>query len=585
MLELLRCFLRPYRTKALIGISTKVVEVVLEILTPLVVARMIDVGVCAKDVGEVLRMGAVLVAFALVSYAFTLICQRLAAQVSQGMGTEVRNALYRHINHLSMSQVNRFGTPSLVTRITNDVNQVQLAVALGIRTLTRWPLLALGSLVAALLIDMRLGLVFLVCLPLITAVFALVMRSSIPYYRTMQKRLDTISLVTRESLSGMRVIRAFGQESREMARGEHAIHEQVETAIGVGRLSSLLNPATFLVMNLGVATILWVGGIEVNVGDLTTGEVMAFVNYMTQTLVSISYLANLVVVLMRGQTSAARIMQVLDCAPDLREGTVADDPMSQSKQEAVPALAFDGVSYAYDQAGASALQEVRFSLMPGQTLGIIGGTGSGKSTLVGLAIRLYDPTQGSVSVFGRDVREYTFERLRSLVSVVPQQVSLVSGTIRTNLCWRHPQASDDELWDALEAAQAADFVRALPEGLDAEVEAGGRNFSGGQRQRLSIARALVGRPRLLLLDDAASALDYATDARLRRALRALHDQTSTVIVSQRVSAIRSSERIIVLDHGRMVGTGTHEELLHGCAIYQEICASQMRQGEGEVSHG
>lgn len=574
MIELLRRFLGPYGAKALTGILTKMVEVVFEVLTPLVVARMIDEGVRASDVGVVVRMGAVLVGFAVASYASTFVCQRLAAQVSQGMGTDVRDALYAHVNDLSAADVDRFGTPSLLTRVTNDVNQVQLAVALGIRTLTRWPLLALGSMIAAVAIDVRLGAVFVVCLPAITLVFALVMRASVPYYRVMQRRLDAVSLVVRETLSGMRVIRAFGQAERERERGHRAVAAQAETAIAVGRLSALLNPATFVIMYAGIAAILVVGGLRVDAGNLSTGDVMAFVSYMTQTLVSVSYLANLVVVLMRGQTSSVRILEVLDCEPTLREGEEA-----LALDEEAAALELRDATLTYEGSQVPALEGVSLRLRQGGTLGVIGGTGSGKSTLASVLPRLYDLTRGELRVLGHDVRDYPFEQLRSLVSIVPQRAVLVSGTIRSNLRWRDPHASDEELMQALRTAQAADFVEALPEGLDAPVEAGGTNFSGGQRQRLTIARALVGRPRIVVLDDSASALDFATDARLRRALRTEAQGLATVVVSQRVSAVRGADAILVLDHGRMAGLGTHEDLLAGCALYREICASQLGEGE------
>ncbi|MDO4806334.1 MAG: ABC transporter ATP-binding protein [Coriobacteriales bacterium] len=598
MIELLRRFLGPYKLKALVGVLTKAVEVVFEVLTPLVVARMIDLGVRRGNMDEVLRMGLVLLVFALVSYAFTFVCQKLAARVSQGLGTDVRNALYHHINHLSAAEIDRFGTPSLVTRVTNDVNQVQLAVAFAIRMLTRWPLLAIGSMVAAISINVRLGLVFVVCMPAIALVFGLVMRASVPLFRQMQKKLDRISLVTRETLAGMRVIRAFRQEDAEQQRGRDAIYDQANTAIAVGRLSALLNPATFLIMNLGVAAILWVGGANVNEGSLTTGEVMAFVSYMTQALVAITVMGNLVVVLMRGQASSVRIMEVLNCQPSVEDENNTSVDLTANPQAA--ALELRNVSFTYPGANVPALDNVSLSLAPGQTLGIIGGTGSGKSTLVDLLPRLYDATQGSVDVFGSNVRSYPLVQLRQVVSVVPQSVSLVSGTIRTNLCWRNPSATDEELWQALRTAQAEDFVHKLPRQLDAPVEAKGKNFSGGQRQRLTIARSLVGAPRVVVLDDAASALDFATDARLRAALQGLGSTLTSIIVSQRVSSVMHASKILVLDHGRLAGLGTHGELLQTCALYREICASQL-QGEaagiaatrtaqgttqkGEVEHG
>lgn len=585
MIALLQRFLGPYRAKAIGGIVAKMVEVVLELMTPLVVARMIDEGVAQKDIKQVMLLGCLLIVFALVSYGSTLVCQRLAAQVSQGLGTNVRDALYGKVNELSPEDVSRFGTASLVTRVTNDVNQVQLAVAICVRMLTRWPLLAVGSIIAAIFIDMRLGLVFVVCIPAITLVFALVMRASVPFYRAMQSKLDRISLVVGELLGGMRVVRAFGQERHERDRARVAIEDQANTAVGVGRLSTVLNPATFLIMNLGVAAILWIGGLRVSDGNLTTGQVMAFVSYMSQTLIAITYVANLVVVLMRGQTSSVRIMEVLECEPSLSDEGNRPVPVPPANiKTALPTVEFRRVSFTYPGSTVPAVLDVSLRMACGETLGIIGGTGSGKSTFINLLPRLFDATEGEVRVYDEDVREYPFGQLRGLVSVVPQQVTLVTGTVRSNLCWRDPNASDEELWHTLEIAQAAPFVRLLPEGLDAPVEAGGKNFSGGQRQRLTIARALVGEPRILVLDDAASALDFVTDAKLRKALRESTRNLTTIIVSQRVSAVMGADKILVLDHGRMAGLGTHDQLVDRCTLYREICESQLKSDDVRRAH-
>ena len=575
MLALARRFFGRFRLNLIIGPLCKLVEVCFDLCTPIIIARMIDEGVLHHDLGRVAMYGCVLGAFALMGMSFALVCQKMASCASQGIGTEIRRALYAHINELSYAELDRFGTPSLITRITSDVNQVQLAVALAIRQLVRWPFLAVGSVVAALLIDVQLGLVFLVSTPIIGAVFWFVMARCVPYFKQLQGKLDRIGLLTREGLSGVRVIRAFVREERERARFRSAADDQAATAIAVGKLSSVLNPVTFFVMNLAVCCILWMGGSAVEVGRLTQGEVMAFVNYMTQTLLSIVYVANLVVVFTRASASASRVNEVLDCEPSITDEENA--PVEVTADGSAPALRMDGACFAFSVGGADAVHEASLALMSGQTLGVIGGTGSGKSSLVNLVPRLYDVHAGSVEVFGTDVRRWPLEQLRHVVGLVPQKASLVSGTIRSNLCWRDENATDDELWHALEMAQAADFVHALPDGLDAPVEAGGKNFSGGQRQRLTIARALVGEPRLLILDDSASALDFKTDAALRRAIAGL--SVTTIIVSQRVSSVRDADLIVVMRRGAIVGLGTHDELLRTCSVYEEICLSQLKREE------
>ena len=543
MIELLRRFGGKFRRYMVIGPACKLIEVIFDLLTPLVIAQMIDKGIGAHDVNTVVHYGMLLGAMAVIGISFTLVCQKMAALTSQGMGTDIRGALCQHINKLSYAELDRFGTPSLITRITNDVNQVQLAVALGVRMLIRWPFLAVGSMCAALAIDLKLGMIFLICTPAIGLVFWFVMARCIPYYRQLQAKLDRIALICREGLSGARVVRAFVRENHERERFAQAADDQANTAIAVGKLSSILNPVTFLVMNLGVCAILWVGGIQVNVGELMQGQVMAFVNYMTQTLTSIVYVANLVVVFTKASASAA-----------------------------------------------NAVNDVTLELPLGKTLGIIGGTGSGKSTLVSLIPRLYDAGAGSVCVMGADVRAWQLDQLRHVVATVPQRASLVSGT---NLTWRDEAATDEELWAALDMAQASEFVRNKPQGLDAPVEAGGKNFSGGQRQRLTIARALVGSPQILIMDDSASALDFKTDAALRHAIRERSVRgaaegglpLTTVIVSQRVSTVRDADMICVLDHGSVAGLGTHDELYATCQLYREICQSQLRREELEGQQG
>lgn len=597
MIELLGRFGGKFRRYMVIGPACKLIEVIFDLLTPLVIAQMIDKGIGAHDVNAVIHYGMVLAAMAVIGISFTLVCQKMAALTSQGMGTDIRGALYQHINKLSYAELDRFGTPSLITRITNDVNQVQLAVALGVRMLIRWPFLAVGSMCAALAIDLKLGMIFLICTPAIGLVFWFVMARCIPYYKQLQAKLDRIALICREGLSGARVVRAFVREDHERERFAQAADDQANTAIAVGKLSSILNPVTFLVMNLGVCAILWVGGIQVNVGELTQGQVMAFVNYMTQTLTSIVYVANLVVVFTKASASASRINEVLNCEPSITDEN--NEPVALPQAPAtdvdapVSALSFSHASFSFGAGAANAVNDVTLELPLGKTLGIIGGTGSGKSTLVSLIPRLYDASTGSVSVMGSDVRAWPLDQLRHVVATVPQRASLVSGTIRSNLTWRDESATDEGLWAALDMAQASEFVRNKPQGLDAPVEADGKNFSGGQRQRLTIARALVGSPQVLIMDDSASALDFKTDAALRHAI---HERSvcgaaegglplTTVIVSQRVSTVRDADMICVLDHGSVAGLGTHDELYASCQLYREICQSQLRREELEGQQG
>lgn len=597
MIELLRRFGGKFRRCMVIGPACKLIEVIFDLLTPLVIAQMIDKGIGAHDVNAVVHYGMVLAAMAVIGISFTLVCQKMAALTSQGMGTDIRGALYQHINKLSYAELDRFGTPSLITRITNDVNQVQLAVALGVRMLIRWPFLAVGSMVAALAIDLKLGIIFLICTPAIGLVFWFVMARCIPYYKQLQAKLDRIALICREGLSGARVVRAFVREDHERERFAQAADDQAHTAIAVGKLSSILNPVTFLVMNLGVCAILWVGGVQVNVGELTQGQVMAFVNYMTQTLTSIVYVANLVVVFTKASASASRLNEVLNCEPSItdegNQPVALPEPSAMGNAVPVPALSLSHVSFSFGAGAANAVNDVTLELPVGKTLGIIGGTGSGKSTLVSLIPRLYDTGAGSVSVMGADVRAWPLDQLRHVVATVPQRASLVSGTIRSNLTWRDESATDEELWAALDMAQASEFVRNKPQRLDAPVEAGGKNFSGGQRQRLTIARALVGSPQILIMDDSASALDFKTDAALRHAIRERSVRgaaegglpLTTVIVSQRVSTVRDADMICVLVHGSVAGLGAHDELYASCQLYREICQSQLRREELEGQQG
>lgn len=571
----LRRFLKDYRKQVIIGPIFKWMEAVLELIVPLVMAKIIDVGVKNADKGYVFRMGGLLLLIAAVSLGCALVCQYSASIASQGVGTNLRREMFDRINRFSHAELDRFGTHSLITRLTNDVNQLQVAVAMLIRLVVRAPFLAIGAVVMAFTIDVKLSLIFLVVFPLIVGVLYFVMNRSIPFFRVMQKKLDKISLITRENLEGARVIRAFSKQDAELSRFTSASDDLANTSVRVGRLSALLNPLTYVIMNLGIVAILWFGGFRVDSGRLTQGEMIAFVNYMTQILQALIVVANLVVIFTKASASASRINEVLETEPSVSDavsGEVA--PLA-----AEAALEFDRVAFAYAGAEEPSLSGITVKLRPGETLGVIGGTGSGKSTFVSLIPRFYDATSGEVKVFGRDVKEYPLAELRRLVGTVPQKAAVVSGTIRENLRWAKPDATDEELWAALKTAQAESFVEALPQKLETRVEQGGKNFSGGQKQRLTIARALVGKPSILILDDSASALDFATDAALRKALRTETKDMTVIMVSQRASTIRYADQILVLDDGGMAGLGTHEELFENCPVYREICLSQLSAEE------
>lgn len=571
----LRRFLKDYRKQVIIGPIFKWMEAVLELIVPLVMAKIIDVGVKNADKGYVFRMGGLLLLIAAVSLGCALVCQYSASIASQGVGTNLRREMFDRINRFSHAELDRFGTHSLITRLTNDVNQLQVAVAMLIRLVVRAPFLAIGAVVMAFTIDVKLSLIFLVVFPLIVGVLYFVMNRSIPFFRVMQKKLDKISLITRENLEGARVIRAFSKQDAELSRFTSASDDLANTSVRVGRLSALLNPLTYVIMNLGIVAILWFGGFRVDSGWLTQGEIIAFVNYMTQILQALIVVANLVVIFTKASASASRINEVLETEPSVSDAVSGE--VAPLADEA--ALEFDRVAFAYAGAEEPSLSGITVKLRPGETLGVIGGTGSGKSTFVSLIPRFYDATSGEVKVFGRDVKEYPLAELRRLVGTVPQKAAVVSGTIRENLRWAKPDATDEELWAALKTAQAESFVEALPQKLETRVEQGGKNFSGGQKQRLTIARALVGKPSILILDDSASALDFATDAALRKALRTETKGMTVIMVSQRASTIRYADQILVLDDGGVAGLGTHEELFENCPVYREICLSQLSAEE------
>lgn len=578
-------FLKQFKKEVLIGPVFKLTEAVFELIVPLVMAQIIDVGIANGDRGYVLRMGGVMVLLGLVGLGCALICQYCAARASQGFGTVLRSEMFRHINTLSHGEIDQIGTPSLITRITNDVNQLQLAVAMLIRLVVRAPFLVIGATVMALLLDWKLACIFFVAAPLMALVLYLVMSRSIPFYRIIQKKLDRISLITRENLSGVRVIRAFSRQEKEKERFAQASEDQMSTSIAVGRISALLNPLTSAIINLAIAAVIWFGGFRVDAGGMTQGEVIAFVNYLNQILLAMIVVANLVVIFTKAAASATRVDEVLELHPSI----VNRVSRPAQEVEGSPEIAFDAVSFAYPDAGAYSLSDISFTVARGQTLGIIGGTGCGKSTLVNLIPRFYEVSEGSIKVDGVDVRDYPMEQLRGKVGIVPQRAVLFSGTLRQNMQWRKQDATDEEIWQALETAQAASFVRKMPDGLDSVILQGGKNLSGGQKQRLTIARALVGEPEILILDDSASALDFATDAALRRAIAKFSaergNRMTTIIVSQRANTVRYADQIVVLDDGKAAGIGTHEQLLESCQIYREIYWSQNERQEAVAQKG
>ncbi|MEE0914084.1 MAG: ABC transporter ATP-binding protein [Ruminococcus sp.] len=573
----LRRFLKDYKKECIIGPLCKLLEAILELLVPMVMASIIDVGVKNGDSGYVLKMGGVLVLLGVVGLLSALVCQYLASKASQGVGTKIRRELFAHINTLSHAELDKLGTPSLITRITNDINQVQQTVAMGIRLLTRAPFIVVGALVMAMTINMEMSIIFFIAALLIGLTLYFIMTRSIPIFSAIQKKLDKIGLISRENLSGNRVIRAFSKQKSEKERIDTATEDLAKTSIRVSRLSALLSPVTYAVTNIAIIAIIWFGAINVDNGNgMLSGDIIALVNYMTQILLAMIVVANLVFLITKASASAARINEIFETQPSVVETNHENIKISTDIN--TPKISFENVSFNYDD-GDDELSNISFDIKRGQTVGIIGGTGCGKSTLINLIPRFYDVKEGCVSVDGRNVKDYPFVQLRSQIGIVPQQSILFSGTIRDNMKWQNKNATDEEIINALKIAQAYEFVSKLPKGLDSRVEQGGKNFSGGQRQRLCIARAITGNPDILMLDDSFSALDFATDAALRKALKESTSNMTVIIVTQRCSTIKNADLILVLDDGELVGKGTHEELFENCETYREICLSQLNETE------
>lgn len=572
MIKLLK-YLKDYKLQLIIGPACKLLEAIFELIVPLVMADIIDVGVKSGDSGYVLKMGGVMILLGAVGLCSALVCQKSASIASQGSGTKLRNELFHHINILSFTELDKIGTPSLITRMTNDINQLQYAVAMLIRLVIRAPFLVVGAMIMATTINLKLSLIFFIASPLIALVLYLIMSKSVPLFKLIQKRLDRLSLISREGLSGARVIRAFHKEDKEQERFNEANNELAGTAQNVGVLSALLSPLTYAITNLAIVAIVWFGGGLVDVGEMQTGEIIALVSYMTQILLAMVVVANLVVTFTKASASAARVNEVFELEPSIKSGGNKELALDNSKDF----IRFENVCFGYG--GGDVLKDISFTVQKGETVGIIGTTGSGKSSLVNLIPRYYDVTGGQVYIGGENVKKYPLSQLRKLCSVVMQKAVLFSGTIESNLKWGKKDATNEEMNHALEIAQAKEFVDKLPNKLKTPVTQGGKNFSGGQKQRLTIARAIIASSPILILDDSASALDFATDYALRKAIKNNTDGTTVFIVSQRVSTVKDADRILVLKEGELVGSGVHKELFEQCEEYREICLSQLSREE------
>ena len=576
LVKSLFAYMKDYKKECVLGPLFKLLEASFELMVPLVMAAVIDVGIANGDRGYIGRMCLVMAALGVIGLVCSITAQFFAAKASVGVAAKLRHALVAHIQELSFTEMDTAGTSTLITRMTSDINQVQNGLNLALRLLLRSPFVVFGAMVMAFTIDVPAALVFVVAIPLLAVVVFGVMLWTMPRYKKVQAGLDRVLGNTRENLTGVRVIRAFGREEAETGRFETENNALTKLQEHVGRVSALMNPVTYVIINLATVVLIWVGAVRVDTAIITQGAVVALINYMSQILVELIKLANLIINITKALACASRVQGVLDTESSMEAPQALSNVVEQNQER----VTFRNVALTYQGAGAASLSGLSFSVKPGETVGVIGGTGSGKSSLVNLIPRFYDATQGDVLVDGHNVRDYPLASLREKVGVVPQRAVLFTGTIRDNLKWGKPDATDEELWQALETAQARDFVEEKTGGLDEPVSQGGKNFSGGQRQRLTIARALVRKPEILILDDSASALDFATDARLRKAIRQMEGGPTVFIVSQRASSIRYADKIIVLDDGEAVGIGTHEELLKHCEVYREIFESQFQREEG-----
>lgn len=570
-------YLKKYKYEAVFGPIFKLIEAIFELIVPVVSARIIDVGVNGNGgVPYIIKMGIVMVLLGFFGLGFSLCCQYMASKASQGVGTDLRNDLFRKIQSFSHKEIDRFGASTLTTRMISDINQVQTGVAMLIRLAIRVPCLVVGATIMAMSIDLGLSVIFLVVGPLVSLVLYLIMIRSVPLYKVVQKKLDSVSLIARENLDGIRVIRAFSRQENENKRFEEASDDLTKTALKVGRISALLNPATFLIMNSAVIAVIFFGGMKVDSGTLTQGEIIAFINYISQILLALVALANLIIILTKAAACASRVADVLEVESSIKDG----GKQVPADSESVPAVEFKNVSFAYNEnTGEKVLDNISFTLSKGETLGVIGGTGSGKTTLISLIPRFYDVTHGEVLINGENVKNLNLKPLRTFVSVVQQGASIIEGSVRENILMGRKGISDEEIQAAAEIAQAHEFISKLSEGYETIVQRSGSNLSGGQKQRLSIARAVAGKPSVLILDDSASALDFATDAALRRAVNKIGETMAVIIVSQRVNSVRYADKIAVLDDGKLAGLDSHENLLKSCEVYREICLSQLSSEE------
>lgn len=578
----LMMYLKDYKKESILAPLFKLLEAFFELLVPLVMANIIDYGISNRNMGYIGKMGLLLLLLGVVGLASSITAQFFAAKAAVGFSTQLRQALFDHIEDLSFTDIDKAGTSTMITRMTSDVNQVQSGINMTLRLFLRSPIIVFGAMIMAFTIDVKCALIFVVAIPLLSVVVFGIILSTIPMYKKVQSKLDQVLGITRENLTGVRVIRAFHQEAKESDRFRENNEALSAMQIFVGKISACMNPVTYIIVNGAIIALIYTGAVQVNIGNLSQGEVVAIINYMNQILVELVKLANLIVTMTKALACSERVASVFDIGADAAYVGAQDQKLADKVDKSAPFLDFKHVSLTYQGAGAPTLQDMNFTVNRGDTVGIIGGTGSGKTSLVNLIPGFYPATEGEILLEGRDIRTMSDEELRGRIGVVPQKAVLFKGTIRSNLQWGKPDATEEEMWKALELAQASEVVDGKPGKLDATVAQNGKNFSGGQRQRLTIARALVRNPEILILDDSASALDYATDAKLRAAIRTLEDKTTTFIVSQRASTIRHADKIIVLDDGEIAGMGTHDELLKDCTVYQEIYYSQYPEQRGGV---